>query len=91
MAMGDRGLACPVSFPTVSRSRRISPPAPSTSGPLTQEAYISAGLPCTVNERLFPIIHRDRGAKDTGTTGDAGRFVWLKEPMDWRIGDWVNL
>jgi uncharacterized protein YjlB len=23
--------------------------------------------------RLFPIIHRDRGAKDTGTTGEAGR------------------
>jgi hypothetical protein len=41
MAMGDRGLACPVSFPTVSRSRRISPSAPSTSGPLTRQAYIS--------------------------------------------------
>jgi hypothetical protein len=38
MAMDDRGLACPVSVPTVSRNRRISPPAPSTTGLLTDES-----------------------------------------------------
>ena len=41
MAMDDLGLACPVSFPATSRSRRISPPAPSATGLPTQKAYIT--------------------------------------------------
>jgi len=41
MAMGDPGLACPVSLPTVSRSRSISPPTPSTTGLPTNKAYMS--------------------------------------------------
>ena len=41
MAMGDRGLACPVNFPSASRYRRISPSVPSTTGLLTNQAYIS--------------------------------------------------
>ena len=40
MAMSDRGLALPVSFPFASRSRRISPPTPSTTAPLTPRAYM---------------------------------------------------
>jgi len=45
------GLPCPVSFPTVSQRRRISPPAPSTTGHLTTGAYMSK------NE-----VHSERGA-----------------------------
>ena len=41
MAMDDNGLACPVSLPAISRSRRISPPAPSTTSPLTHKPYMS--------------------------------------------------
>ena len=41
MAMSDSGLPCPVSFPTASRYRRISPPIPSSTVPLTPEAYMS--------------------------------------------------
>src|SRR5262245_7237885 len=41
MAMDDIGLACPVSLPAISRSRRISPPAPSITSPLTHKPYMS--------------------------------------------------
>src|SRR5262245_51667207 len=41
MAMNDYGLACPVTLPAISRSRRISPPAPSTTSPLTLKPYMS--------------------------------------------------
>jgi hypothetical protein len=70
MAMGDRGLACPVSFPTASRSRRISPSAPSTSGPLTRQAYMSL-RPVHEAGRAFPHYPprpwRERHGNDCGT------------------------
>ena len=53
MAMGDRGLACPVNFPSASRYRRISPPVPSTTGLLTNQAYISRRA-MHAGEEAFP-------------------------------------
>ena len=53
------GLPCPVSFPTVSQRRRISPPAPSTTGHLTTGAYMSK------NE-----VHSERGAFPHYPPGD---------------------
>jgi hypothetical protein len=41
MAMDDIGLALPREFSACFRCRRISPPALSTTGPLTNQAYMS--------------------------------------------------
>ena len=57
------GLPCPVSFPTVSRRRRISPPAPSTTGHLTTEAYMSKRRVHPPREGLSP-LSTGRGADE---------------------------
>ena len=55
------GLPCPVSLPTVSQRRRISPPAPSTTGHLTTETYMS-------KRRVHP---RRVGLSPVSTAADA--------------------
>src|SRR4029079_1053771 len=55
------GLPCPVSLPTVPQRRRISPPAPSTTGHLTTEAYMS-------KRRVHP---RRVGLSPVSTAADA--------------------
>ena len=87
MAMGDRGLACPVSFPPVSRSRRISPPAPSTTGPLTNEAYRSTRPPHRGRSGLSPLSTGPSSRNDAGEPGVVVRFKGLAG-AEARGGSW---
>src|SRR3990170_706334 len=69
MAMGDRGLACPVSFPPVSRSCRISPPAPSTTGPPHKQTIHERARAAPRKEGIIPNIHRALSMERRGRAG----------------------
>src|SRR5262245_21210506 len=80
MAMDDNGLACPVSLPVISRSRRISPPAPSTTSPLTLKTIHEQRVGASREGALFPAIHRSRLAAFVVAARPAAGALSLPSP-----------